>query len=169
MTHCHCPPISASPPAHRLHFLLILLKQRCSSKKKQTKTNPPKKHQKTPTQPKKSKQTPKILSFALVWAAGPNKSSHSRNGLCAYVVPRRCPGYFCQEHRLLVGLLDFHCDLSDNLAARHHGIFQTILEKAENLPAAHTHNGILKEGADNAHFNLFTSISLHQRGIKKLK
>lgn len=62
-----------------------------------------------------------------------------------------------------MGLLDFHCNFSDDLAARHWGIFQTILEKVEKLPAAHTHNGIWREGADNAHFNLFTSISIYQR------
>lgn len=66
-------------------------------------------------------------------------------------------------------LLDFHCDFSDNLAVRHQRIFQTLLEKVEKLPAAHPCNWILREGTDNEHFNLFTSISIYQRGMKKLK
>lgn len=66
-----------------------------------------------------------------------------------------------------MGLLD--CDFSDNLAGRHQGIFQTILQKAEKPLAAHPCKGILRECADNAQFNLFTSISIYQRGIKKLK
>lgn len=58
-----------------------------------------------------------------------------------------------------MGLLDFHCDFSYNLAAQH----QTIVEKAEKTLAAHARNGILREGADSAHFKLFTSISIYQR------
>lgn len=85
--------------------------------------------------------------------------------VCLHGAQKKMPRLSRLQAHLFNGLLDFHCDFSYSLAAQH----QTIVEKAEKPPAAHARNGILREGADSACSNLFTSISIYQRVIKKLK